>query len=244
VYGIAPGAASGEWAGDGSVRVIVAGELAALVRDLPPDHTPGRREDLEAHRRVLSDAIERTTVIPMRFGIVMDGDHVVRERLLEQHSDAIGDLLHRLDGHVQMTVKAFYAEDALLRDVLAEHPDLRRRSAELPALPDVQTRAARIQLGEAISAAVEARRAEIEYALAARLAPYATDIRVEPPGSERVALNAQLLVPRDRRPELDAVVRELSETLDGILAFRYVGPLPPYSFTDISLEEEEEDEQP
>ena len=242
VYGIVPASEAAAWtSGDsGDVRAVIAGELAALVSDLPPGHTPGRREDLEAHRRVLSEAIARTTTIPMRFGIVIDDDNSVRERLLEQHSREIGDLIHRLDGHVQMTVKAFYAEDALLREVLAENDELRERAAQVNALPEAQSRAARVQLGEAIAGVVDARRADVEAALLDRLRPYAEQIIVDPASSERVAIQAQLLVRRERRPELDALVRELSETLDGVLAFRYVGPLPPFSFSDLALENHDE----
>jgi hypothetical protein len=188
---------------------------------------------------VLSQAIERGTTVPIRFGMVMDNDDVVRERLLARHAEELGHLLRTLDGHVQMMVKAFYAEDALLQDVLAAHPDLARESAALAQRPEVETHAARVRLGELLANAVEARRAEVESALLDRLAPVGTDIRIEPATSERLALNAQILVHRDRCAALDEVVRELGTALDGVLAFRYVGPLPPYSFADLALDDDE-----
>jgi hypothetical protein len=247
VYGIIPAADAGEWPetpglGEPSstVRPVVAGDMAALVSDLPPDHTPGRLEDLEAHRRVLSQAIERGTAIPMRFGIVMDSDEVVRQRLLGRHATELGDVMRTLDGHVQMTVRAFYAEDALIQDVLASQPDLARESAALAERPEAEVHSARVRVGEMVAKGVEARRAEVESALLNRLSPLAADVRVDPPTSERVALNAQLLVPRDRRVALDAEVRGLSEALAGVLAFRYIGPLAPFSFADLSLEGDEE----
>jgi hypothetical protein len=247
VYGVIHAADAGGWpetAGLGGassrVRTVPEGGLAALVSDLPPDHTPGRREDIEDHRRVLSLAIERGTTVPMRFGIVMDSDEVVRERLLARHGAELGDLLHALDGHVQMMVKAFYAEDALLRDVLAAHPDLAQESAALAQRPEAETHSARLRLGELVADAVEARRAEVESVLLERLAPVGADILVEPASSERVALNAQVLVHRDRRAALDEVIRELGTALAGVVAFRYVGPLPPYSFADLSLDDDEE----
>jgi hypothetical protein len=138
-----------------------------------------------------------------------------------------------------MMVKAFYAEDALLSDVLAAHPDLARESAALAERPEAETHAARVRLGELVSNAVEARRAQVESALVDRLAPVGADMRVEPATSERVALNAQVLVHRDQRAALDDVIRELGTALEGVLAFRYVGPLPPYSFADLSLEDDE-----
>jgi hypothetical protein len=245
VYGIIPAADAGQWPqtpglGDASpVRTVAEGGMAALVSDLPPDHTPGRREDLEAHRRVLSEAIERGTAIPMRFGMVMDGDDAVRQRLLARHATELGDMLRTLDGHVQMTVKAFYADDALLRDVLATEPELARQSAELVQRPDAEAHTARVSLGEVVAAAVEMRRAAVETALLDRLSPLAAEVRVEPAKSDRVALSAQLLVPRDRREALDEEIRALGDALEGTVAFRYIGPLAPFSFADLSLEDDE-----
>jgi hypothetical protein len=247
VYGIVPAAEAARWQatpGLGEpptpVRTVVENGMAALVSDLPPDYTPGRRDDLEAHRRVLSSAIERGTALPMRFGVVMDDDEAVRRRLLARHAKPIGDMLRSLDGHVQMAVKAFYAGDALLREVLADNPELAHESAALGQEPEAQARRARVRIGEIVAKAVEARRAEVESALLGRLSPLAADVRVDPPSSDRVALSAQLLVHRDRRAALDEEIRRLGETLEGTLAFRYIGPLAPFSFADLSLEADEE----
>jgi hypothetical protein len=248
VYGIIPAADAGKWSGtpglggpSATVRTIVEGDMAALVSDLPPDHTPGNRDDLEAHRRVLSAAIEHGTTIPMRFGIVMDSDEIVRKRLLGRHASELGDVLRHLDGHVQMTVKAFYAGDALLREALASQPELAQESAALAQRPEAEVQAARVQLGEMVSKAVEVRRAEVEAALLQRLSPLAADVQVDAPSSERVALTAQLLVHRDRRAALDAEIHELSAALEGEIAFRYIGPLAPFSFADLSLEGDDEE---
>jgi hypothetical protein len=247
VYGVIPAADARGWPaeagiGDPSAKVstVEAGELAALVSALPPDRAPGRREDLETHRRVLSLATERGTTVPMRFGMVMDSEDVVRERLLVRHGAELTELLHTLDGQVQMTVRAFYAEDALLRAVMEANPDIARRYAAIEGLSELESRAERIALGELVAAGIDERRGRDEQALLDRLKPLATDVKVEPPGSERVALDAQLLVPRDRRAELDAAVSELGTALEGYLALRYIGPLPPYSFSELSLEPEEE----
>jgi hypothetical protein len=243
VYGVIPAADAPGWPGAegmddpaATVRTVVAGELAALVSALPAERVPGRREDLEAHRRVLSFANERGTTIPMRFGIVIDDEDHVREDLLVRHAPELTDLLRKLDGHVQMTVRAFYAEDALLREVAENDPEIVRRTAAIQGLSELESRQERIDLGELIAERVTARREQDEQLLMDRLSPFASEVRVDPPSSERVALNAQLLVRRDRRVALDEAVGVLGAALDGHLAIRYIGPLPPYSFTDLSLE--------
>ncbi|MCW3065729.1 MAG: gvpF [Solirubrobacterales bacterium] len=243
VYGVIPAADADGWPGaDGldapsaTVRTVVAGEVAALVSGLPSDRIPGRRDDLEAHRRVLSLANERGTTIPMRFGIVIDSEDLVREELLVRHAAEFADLLRKLHGHVQMTVRAFYAEDALLREVAENDPEIVRLTAAIQGLSELESRQERIELGQLVSERINARREQDEQALLDRLSPLATEVRVDPPGSERVALNVQLLVRRDRRSALDEVVGVLGTALEGHLALRYLGPLPPYSFTDLSLE--------
>jgi hypothetical protein len=243
VYGVIPAADGRDWPGadglDGAsstVRTVVAGDLAALVSPLPADRTPGQRDDLEAHRRVLSLANDRGTTIPMRFGIVMDNEDLVRDDLLVRHAAEFTDLLRKLDGHVQMTVRAFYAEDALLREAVESDPEIVRRTAAIQGLSEIESRDERIELGRLIADRVNARREQDEKLLVERLAPFASEVRVDPPTSERVALNAHLLVRRDRRVALDEAVGVLAAALDGHLAIRYIGPLPPYSFTDLSLE--------
>jgi hypothetical protein len=248
VYGIIPSAEARQWhetpgLGDppSPVRTVIEDGMAALVSDLPPDYVPGKRgrEDLEAHERVLSEAVEHATTVPMRFGIVMDDDETVCESLLKRHAGVLTDVQHRVEGHVQMTLKVFYLDDELLKDALLAHPDLARESAALAELPDVEAQERRVRLGEMVAQAVEERRKEVESALLDQLRPFADNIRVDPPKGDRVAVIAHLLIQRDRRAELDEEIRNLSEALSGVLAFRYIGPLAPYAFADLSLKDEE-----
>jgi hypothetical protein len=244
VYGVIPAADAAAWPGvdgiaGGTVRAIMSGDLAALVSDIPDDMKPGKREDLEAHRRVLGQAVEQGTVVPMRFGIVMDDDDTAHDRLLGRHGDELANLLRELDGKVQMTVRAFYAEDALLRAAMAGDEEIQRLNAIIGGRPELETRNERVALGERVAAAMDKRRARDSDALLERLRPLASDIQVDPPGSDRVALSAQVLVRRDMRPALDAAIADLAPALEGYLALRYIGPLPAYSFSSMELEHQE-----
>jgi hypothetical protein len=243
VYGVIPGATADplpdvEGVGGSEARLwtVEAGNLAALVSALPGRRTPGQRADLEAHRRVLALVLERGTVIPLRFGMVMDGVDIVRRQLLDRHRPELTELLRRLDGRVQMNVRALYAEGALLRGAIEGDAEIARLSAAIEGRPEVESRPERIALGERVVAAVEARREQDEQVLLDLLQPLASDLRVEPPESERVAFNAQLLIRRDRRAALDEAVERVGRALQGYLALRYIGPLPPYSFSELVLD--------
>jgi hypothetical protein len=244
VYGVVPskaaavpGGSSGVGDAPQPVRSVAAGDLAALVSDVPAGWTAAHRRDVEVHERVLSEALARGTVLPMRFGVVMDSDDQVREELLVRHAERLTAALERLRDRVQMTLKAFYEEDALLRSVLRANPQLKRRSDALEGRPAERTHGERVALGRDVAQAVEAQRAADARMLVEAVAPVVVEVRSEPPTNERMALNAQLLVDRERREVLDDAVRRLSDQHSGRFAFRYVGPVPPYSFADISLDE-------
>src|SRR4051812_36609880 len=92
------------------VRWVAEDRLAAAVSDVPPEWRTAGRADLEAHDRVLSALLG--TVVPMRFGVVLGDDELCE---LLRHADELEALLARVEGRVQMSVKAFYRdEDALL----------------------------------------------------------------------------------------------------------------------------------
>jgi Gas vesicle synthesis protein GvpL/GvpF len=241
VYAVVRGALPEDFAVPGAgadpaaVRTLEGGGLTAVVSDVPEGWAAAGRADLEAHDRVLSALIPHVTVIPMRFGVVLDSDEAVRDRLLERHSAELEDLLERLNGRVQMSVKAYYVEEALLRAVLERRPDLKRRSQALEGRPAEASRDERIALGREVAAEVEEQRAHDEHTVAEPLAAVAVEARVDPPASDRQVASVQLLVEVARRPELDAVVQRLDREHGDRITFRYVGPLPPYSFADLTL---------
>jgi hypothetical protein len=84
---------------------------------------------------------------------------------------------------------------------------------------------------------VEAQRALDERTLAGPLAEVADDVRIQPAVSDRHVVTVQLLIENARRDRLDGVVRGLVEQHRGRFGIRYVGPIPPYSFCDLSLDE-------
>jgi hypothetical protein len=222
------------------VHMVRAGELAALVSDLPEGPRRGTRADLEAHARVLSETVDRgAAVIPVRFGMVLDDEDAVRERLLTHQRDHLLELLRSLDGAVQVTLKAMYAEGVLLRDVAEADPRIARLSEATRDRPDAAVHREKVHLGELVAAGIEHQRAADERAVLDRVAPVAEQVIAEEPRHERIAAHAQLLVRRDRLGELDETVGELDAEQGGRLTFRLVGPLPAWSFADLRLDPQE-----
>src|SRR5579862_6209603 len=120
VYGIVEATAAAPTANGvtgAPVRVIGGDRAAVLVSDLPSGELRLSREDMMAHARVLEGALAEGTVLPMRFGIVMDPDEV-QARLLQAHGDDLRAQLERLAGKVEMSVRVLYEQEPLMRELV------------------------------------------------------------------------------------------------------------------------------
>ena len=221
---------------DRPVEVVSLDEVGALTSEVPDGDLEAGRDELLAHSRALEGAFESGVVLPMRFGIVMDGDDAVRERLLEPHREELAAQLDELDGKVEVNIKGIYDEAAILREVVTEERDIAKLRELISGKPEDATYPERIQLGELISAALERKRESDSVAIVDRLAEHATAIDEGAPVHERMAVSCSFLVERERLEEFDRTLDALAEEQGGRIRFKYTGPLPPHSFVELSLE--------
>jgi hypothetical protein len=225
---------SGSGVADAQVRHVEHDGLAALVSTVDGNSLAVARE-VRAHWQVLDEASASAVVLPVRFGTVMETDDAVRGTLLEPNADRLSGLLEELDGRVQLSVKASYDEELLLRTVVRDAPAIAAMKSELGKLPKEAGYYGRIRLGEAVAGEVDRLRAEDEGLALDRLAPLAVASRSEAISAQDAAFNLAFLVERGRVDEFGKAVAALAGELGERLQIRYVGPLPPYSFTDVEL---------
>jgi gas vesicle protein GvpL/GvpF len=241
VYGVASAAertdvkAPGVGAPDAGVRRIVHRDVAALVSDVEPGPLAAARE-LRAHWRVLEEAIQRATVLPVRFGTVMENDEAVVERFLAPRHDQLAGQLGELAGKVQLTVKASYDEERLMRGVVESSPAVAQLRERVRGRPEAATYYDRIKLGELVAGEVAQARERDTALVLGRLEPLAVAAQSEPPSGPDGAVNTAFLVERTRVDEFSQAVAGLESELGGRMKLRYVGPVPPYSFTEEEVE--------
>jgi hypothetical protein len=236
VYGVLAAGASpppGRGIDDAPLAVVPHGGVAALVSDVPEDFLEARREELLTHSRVLEEAMQRTVVLPMRFGVVLPDEATVQERLLDPYAEQLEAQLRAMAGKVEITIKGIYDEAAVLREVLAEDREIAGLRQAIQGKPEDATYYQRIELGERVAAALEEKRDAAAPPIVDRLAPLAVDVRVGEPVHERMAVNASFLVERDRLPEFDRAVDRIGAEQAGRIQLKYTGPLPPHSFVEL-----------
>jgi hypothetical protein len=231
VYGIVRAdelpAVSAEGVAGMQVELIEHDGLAAVASRLPAEFKVKRR-DLNRHLQVLEEAFGETTVVPCPFGTVMVSDADVETALLSDRRRELEAALKRLDGMVQLNVKAVYDEAELLRELVAGHPEVARLRESTARLGDAAYYE-RVRLGELVAGLVEDRRRADADRLVSALAEAAADIRYDDVG-ELDALKASFLVNRKDLGRFDARLEEVAPALQPVARIEVIGPLPPTAF--------------
>ncbi|MFJ4776710.1 GvpL/GvpF family gas vesicle protein [Streptomyces sp. NPDC088762] len=206
------------------LRTVTAGRLRAVVSDVD-EEIRAKRRDLAAHQEVQDRLMADGTILPLQFGYVAPDDEAVAEAL-EQRAEHYLDALERLQGCAEYHIKASQDEEDLLREILGDSAQARLLNERIRA-GDTDPRLP-LQLGEIVAAEVRDRQEALAAGLVQALIPFARDHSVRPP-AEGDIVNLSLLVHDDQKDTFLQAEASLAQQIDGV-AFRFAGPLPPYSF--------------
>jgi hypothetical protein len=221
--------------GGGPVRLVRFEDLAAVVSDSPNMRYTLRREYLDAHQRVLGEALSRSDVLPVSFGSLARNDQQVVELLLRGQRTDLHRYLEYVHDRIEMDVRVFWEQEQLFAEIVAENSAIAELRDQIALEHPDASYFLRLQLGEMTEAAIrEKREAEAERLLE-QLSPLAADLKVNSPQTEMMVLNAAFLVDRAEREALDRQVQALIDAEEGRLHVQYVGPLAPYNFVTLHV---------
>lgn len=168
---------------------------------------------------------EGTVVVPFRFGSIASSCEEI-EDLMARVYVQVQAAMERLRGKVELVVQLFWDVKAVLQELKAE-PCIQRALNE-PAQD-------RLKVGKMLFQLAEARRLALTSEVHKRLAPLSQGAWDGTCKGEEMIMNRSYLVERQKEPLFDQAVDKLQEDYQGRLSFKYIGPLPPYSFVDIEF---------
>ena len=216
------------------VHTINFRDLAAVTSDSPQPHYDNTRRNMMAHMRVLDEVMTEFTVLPVRFDCVAPSTQVVREQLLEVRHRELSQMLDRMEGRVEMGLKAFWYEDVVFREIVGQNQTIHRMRDSL-AGHSLEENYDRIRLGELVEAELKARRETDAERVLERLRPFAEKVQVNATIADHMVVNAAFLVERARQAEFEAAVRALDTDMGQRLLIKCVGPVAPYNFVNVTM---------
>lgn len=222
--------------GDGTlVHTLRHGDLAAVVSDTPLRIYDPTRENVLAHEMVNNTVMEDFTVIPMSFGTMFRTDEDILT-LLESTSEALEDVLRKMENKIELGLKVLWDRDKVIAVVEEEDEEIAglREEVEQDRLGG-SSYFARVQLDRILERALEEKAADYVNEIYEALVSLAVASRSNKVIGEDMIMNVAFLVERDVEEAFDAAVKEVGRRYEGLLSFVYTGPWPPYNFVNIKL---------
>lgn len=224
--------------GLGSAYTVPHHGLAAVVSDSLAARHESTRTNMLAHQRVQERVMKEYTVLPVRFGTVADAAEPTQaiRRLLAKRFREFDRLLLEMSERTELGIKASWRDQKLVFEEIVSHDEpIRRLRNSLSGKAPEAAHFDRIRLGEMVKGALEQKRQAEAVKLLAPLRRMAHRTVENPVFSDKMILNAAFLVHRNREQEFDAAVNGLESELGHRVLFRYVGPVPPYNFVNITV---------
>jgi len=161
-------------------------------------------------------------MVPLRFGFTARDKEQVEEVLGRVYLQ-LRTLLNNLKGKVELVIQTYWDLPKILLEI--------REAEDNPELVGAD----RVEVGRMLFEGAEVRRKKFIEAIHNNLSPLAKDFSEGPRKAEAMILNRSYLVEREKEPLFDEAVNFLGTKYEGYLTFRYIGPLPAYSFVNVEL---------
>jgi hypothetical protein len=239
IYGIGATAPGGAPLGEGvcgaAVQVLPVGGFHAIVSVAPEEPPAQTRRHMLAHTAVLERATAAVDLLPVRFGSVAP-DEAALGRCLAAHAKELHAALGGIADSVELGLRASWKEGVVFKEILDADAGLRALRDKLQARPALETYQARIELGRRVEAALIQRREAECAALLKDLTPLTRRDVALRSAEESAVLHRAFLVRRAEEARFDEAVAALEARHGARIAFRYVGPVPPFNFVSLRAE--------
>ena len=244
VYGIIMGNGESSFGpiglGHGSreVYTVVHQALGCVISDYqgPGFHVMAKEElmrCLVVHQVVIETVMRRRTVLPAKFGTLLE-DSVQVQRFLQQGYAQLNDALHQIQDQVEVEVAATWDMGKVLQEIGNEE-EIVRLKEQVVGRPAEETLEQRIQVGKRVKELLDRRRDSYRERMIDFLKDTALDLQPNALLSDEMVLNVAFLIHKAKQEDFDDRVKELDRGFHDEINFRIIGPLPPYSFSTVEV---------
>jgi hypothetical protein len=216
------------------VYTISDGRVAAVVSDLPVSKIRPERRHLAAHQNVLKYLMQKSTLLPMTFGIIADGPKEIR-KILSLNREAFWRELQRMEGKVEMGLRVSWDVPNIFEYFVQTHPELRAGRDRLLGSHGVPTQEDKIELGKLFEHILNEDRQSHTEKVEEILIPGCFETKRNEPKNEAEVMNLSCLVGREGQTEFETAIFESARLFDNNFAFDFNGPWAPHNFVDIEL---------
>lgn len=192
----------------------------------------GLASNMKAHQLILENLLKEYSVIPMSFGTIAGSEGAVRELLMTAYDD-FKEALEEVDNRVELNVQVICDEAKIVGEAIGRIREAEPWRLEMSHIPESNAFEAKVAMGKLIAEAVDEMKRGYADDILRSLREVAEKSCPGKLAGSQMILNESFLVPRDREERFDTAVNRLAAKYESALVFKYIGPMPPYSFVDL-----------
>ncbi|MDZ8095109.1 MAG: GvpL/GvpF family gas vesicle protein [Nostoc sp. DedQUE05] len=217
------------------VQIKILDGFAVIYSEAQQERYLASRRNLLSHEKVLEDIMEAgdRNLLPMQFGLLISSWETVSEQLIRPHQEELTQLLAKLSGCREVSVKVFWDTEAEIQGLLAENPNLKTERDKLVGQPLSMEQA--IQIGQAIERGMSDRKQGIIDIFQGTLNSIAIDMVENTPQMDTMIYNAAYLIPWEAESQFSEHVEALDRQFEDRLRIRYNNFTAPFNFARLRL---------
>ena len=198
-----------------------------------PKETLGRH--LVEHQATVEKIMKDCTIIPFKFGTIVEGEAEVK-RVLQNGYREFKEKLQIMDKRIELDVVALWNDlNSAIKKIGQGHNQIKALKDEIAKKPPEETLQDRIRIGSMIKDALDEKTDTLQSEMLELLKGKVTDFQKHDLMDDKMILNCAFLLDKDKENGFDEALNELDTRFNSEINFKCVGPLPPYSFSTIEL---------
>ena len=221
------------------VKLVPYKDIAAVVSPTPVinfDRLDKKEltRNVDTHQQVNEEIMKEYDVVPMTFGIIAPSvDEVMR--ILEKAYLQFKTALKNIAGKAEFAVQVWWDLKKLLEELANTNPEIRKLKQKVALKGSILGMPMKLKLGKLIQKEAEIQRQTFINDIHAFLRNLSLDSTSNKLIDDKMIANFSFLIEKAKESELDKKMQELGKKYEGKLRFKYIGPMPPYSFVKINL---------
>lgn len=220
---------------ESEVLTLCYQDIGAVISESPVVKYSVSRANSMAHQKVMEEAMEHYPMLPVRFGAVAEGIDVIKQKLLEGRYKELKELLMYHQDKVELGLKALWPEmKSIFQEIVEENREIGRLKERLMSRKGGPQQD-QVRLGEMVKKALDVKKAREEKRILDSLKGLWVEQKANNLFGDQMITNTAFLVRKDQEKAFDDAIDNLNEIYDGRIKLKYVGPVPPCNFVEITV---------
>ena len=223
---------------DGLTTVVYQG-LAAVVAEkevkdyhkLPKEETV---KELISHQQMIEKIMSKTSILPVQFGTILKDEKEVTS-VLEKGYFFLRNTLRKIEDKIELDLVCFWNEAKAAQMVYQKSKDVRSLQEKITRKEGMIFED-KITLGKLVADYLANRREKLRNQILKALKKEAVENHSHVLADVNMLLNQAFLVKKKKQEAFNHTLNQLDSRFAGLLNFRLVGPLPPYSFATVVVD--------